>query len=62
MTEKWITVAFGKGTKRRIPESALSRAQEAAEYLRQVAHRPGSHYTAEEADDMFTLRILKDDE
>ena len=62
MEEKWITVGYGDGSRWRIPESALPRAQEAAEYLRLVAHRPGSGYTSEEADELYTLRILKDDE
>ena len=62
MEEKWITVGYGDGSKWRIPESSLPKAKEAAEYLRQLARRPNSGYTPEEADELYTLRILKDED
>ena len=60
--EKRIRVAYGDGSWWGIPESGLPKALEVAEYMRQIALRPGSGYTEEEANEMYTLRILKDGE
>ena len=62
MEEKWITVEYGDGAQARIPESALPKAREAAEYLRQAAHKPGSGYTPEEANRIFSLKIVRDED
>ena len=62
MAEKWVTIAYGDGESARIPESAIPKAQEAAEYLRNAAKKPGSGYTPEEADRIFTLKIVKDED
>ncbi len=61
MDEKWVTIVYGDGASARIPESALAKAREAAEYLRNAAKKPGSGYPPEEADRIFSLRIVKDD-
>lgn len=58
MEEKWITIEYGDGARARIPESALPKARETAEYLRNAACRPGSGYTPEEAVGIFSLKIL----
>ena len=57
---KIVTVAYGDGSSWQVGEECLPRAIETAEYLRQIALRPGSGYTEEEANEMYTLRILKD--
>ena len=62
MAEKWITVEYGDGARAKIPESTLPKARETAEYLRRAAHKPGSGYTPEEADRVFSLKIVKAEE
>lgn len=59
--ENWLTVSYGYGEPWRIPESSLQKAIEAAGYMKEAAKKPGSGYTAEEAEEMYTLRIVKED-
>ena len=62
MPEKWVTIVYGDGATARIPESAIETAREAAEYLRKAAKKPGSGYTPEEAERLFSLTIVKDED
>ena len=59
---KWVTLAYGNGDSWIATEESIPRYVEMAEYLRQAALRPGSGYTKEAANEMYTLRILKDGE
>ena len=59
---KWVTLAYGNGDSWMATEESIPRYMESAEYLRQAMLRPDSGYTEEEANQMFTLRILKDGE
>ena len=60
--EKRIVVQYGDGTKFVTTRSRLPKAQEMAEFLRQGAHKPGSGFTPEEADRIFTLTIIEEEE
>lgn len=55
-----VTLAYGNGDSWIATEESIPRYMESAEYLRQGALRFG--YSLEEANQMFTLRILKDGE
>ena len=62
MAEKWVTITYGDGATARIPERAIPKALEAAEYLRNAAKKPGSGYTEEEAERIFSLTITKEED
>ena len=62
MQEKWVTIMYGDGTGKRIPESVIPKAQESAAYMMELAKRPGSGYTPEQAEQMYTLRIVRDED
>ena len=59
--EKWVTILYGTGTERRVPESALPKVKESSEYMKSIARRPGSIISPEEADKMFSYRIVRDE-
>jgi len=59
--EKWITVEDGTGFRKRIKAEKLQTALNIYAELRKIAKRPNSGYTEEEAEKMFTLRIVKED-
>lgn len=62
MSEKWVTIIYGDGAKARIPESKVQQAIQAARELKVMAKKPGSGYTEEEAEHIYSIRIVKADE
>lgn len=59
--EQWVTVEDGSGFRKRIPKDKIQQAMETYAQLRGMAKKPGSLYTEEEADRIYTLRIVKDE-
>lgn len=59
---KVVTLSYGVWDSWPAFEEEIPGYLKSAEYLRQIALRPGSGYTEEEANRAFTLRILKDGE